>query len=148
MQVLLHAVRALRRLHGFGYAHRDIKPGNILRRPKQHDWTLIDFGCTTKIGAGLLVEEKSAVLFSCMSQLFDPISSCSTSSVSPAWNLLATNNASLAIILGRCQVAPLDCTSIHSVVSGMRVGLHVECARQLLSSIDEIYHLPGPTAEI
>eukprot|EP00892_Ulva_mutabilis_P007594 jgi/Ulvmu1/5206/UM216_0001.1 len=50
-QALSHAVRALRRLHDFGYAHRDIKPGNILRRPKQHDWTLIDFGCTAQIGS-------------------------------------------------------------------------------------------------
>eukprot|EP00892_Ulva_mutabilis_P005985 jgi/Ulvmu1/3759/UM175_0006.1 len=50
-QALSHAVRALRRLHDFGYAHRDVKPGNILRRPKQHDWTLIDFGCTSRIGS-------------------------------------------------------------------------------------------------
>ena len=47
-------MRALRRLHDFGYAHRDIKPGNILRRPKQHDWTLIDFGCSAPIGMFLL----------------------------------------------------------------------------------------------
>ena len=46
-------MRALCKLHGFGYAHRDIKPGNILRRPKQHDWTLIDFGCTARIGVPL-----------------------------------------------------------------------------------------------
>eukprot|EP00892_Ulva_mutabilis_P005991 jgi/Ulvmu1/3764/UM175_0012.1 len=49
-QALSHAVRALSRLHEFGFVHRDIKPGNILRRPKQHDWTLIDFGCTSRIG--------------------------------------------------------------------------------------------------
>eukprot|EP00892_Ulva_mutabilis_P005912 jgi/Ulvmu1/3693/UM017_0110.1 len=61
-QALSHAVRALRRLHDFGYAHRDIKPGNILRRPKQHDWTLIDFGCTAQIGstAGLSFSLKYA----------------------------------------------------------------------------------------
>ena len=51
LQALSHAVRSLRRLHEFGYAHRDIKPGNILRRPRQHDWTLIDFGCCARIGA-------------------------------------------------------------------------------------------------
>ena len=50
VQALSHAVRALKSLHEFGYAHRDIKPGSILRRPKQHDWTLIDFGCTEQIG--------------------------------------------------------------------------------------------------
>ena len=50
VQALSHAVRALKKLHSFGYAHRDIKPGNILRRHKQHDWTLIDFGCTAEIG--------------------------------------------------------------------------------------------------
>eukprot|EP00892_Ulva_mutabilis_P002841 jgi/Ulvmu1/12558/UM090_0045.1 len=49
-QAVSHAVRALKGLHEFGYAHRDIKPGNILRRPKQHDWTLLDFGCTARIG--------------------------------------------------------------------------------------------------
>eukprot|EP00892_Ulva_mutabilis_P005656 jgi/Ulvmu1/3462/UM016_0082.1 len=49
-QSLSHAVRALTRLHSCGYAHRDVKPGNILRRPNQHDWTLIDFGCTAQIG--------------------------------------------------------------------------------------------------
>eukprot|EP00892_Ulva_mutabilis_P008637 jgi/Ulvmu1/6145/UM277_0004.1 len=50
-QVLCHAGRALEQLHEFGQAHRDVKPGNILRRPKQHDWTLIDFGCAAPIGS-------------------------------------------------------------------------------------------------
>eukprot|EP00892_Ulva_mutabilis_P002686 jgi/Ulvmu1/12418/UM009_0068.1 len=49
-QALSHSVRALQKLHSVGYAHRDIKPGNILRRYKEHDWTLIDFGCTSQIG--------------------------------------------------------------------------------------------------
>lgn len=50
MQVLDLSVKALAELHGVGYAHRDIKPGNILRRPDQNDWTLIDLGCAASIG--------------------------------------------------------------------------------------------------
>lgn len=49
-QTLMHVVRAVRVMHDMGYAHRDIKPGNILRRPGEHDWTLIDFGCAAPIG--------------------------------------------------------------------------------------------------
>ena len=37
-------------LHKAGWVHRDLKPGNILRRPQMHSWTLIDFGCTSQIG--------------------------------------------------------------------------------------------------
>lgn len=50
-QALSHSVRALQKLHKAGYAHRDLKPGNVLRRPRLHDWTLIDFGCAARIGA-------------------------------------------------------------------------------------------------
>jgi serine/threonine protein kinase len=50
-QTLLHVVRAVKVMHEMGFAHRDIKPGNILRRPGEHDWTLIDFGCAVRIGA-------------------------------------------------------------------------------------------------
>jgi serine/threonine protein kinase len=49
-QALMHVVRAVKVMHDMGYAHRDIKPGNILRRPGKHDWTLIDFGCAVRIG--------------------------------------------------------------------------------------------------
>jgi serine/threonine protein kinase len=51
VQALIHTAQALKELHAMGYAHRDLKPGNILRRPKHHDWTLIDFGCAARIGA-------------------------------------------------------------------------------------------------
>ena len=38
-------------MHEAGWAHLDLKPGNVLRRPRLHAWTLIDFGCSAKIGA-------------------------------------------------------------------------------------------------
>ena len=44
-------LRALTALHSAGYAHRNIKPSNILRRPQKHDWMLSDFGCSAPIGA-------------------------------------------------------------------------------------------------
>jgi serine/threonine protein kinase len=49
-QVLVHIAERLRVLHAAGWAHRDLKPGNVLRRPTHHSWTLIDFGCTARIG--------------------------------------------------------------------------------------------------
>eukprot|EP00892_Ulva_mutabilis_P002495 jgi/Ulvmu1/12246/UM086_0037.1 len=53
MQVLIHLATRLRLLHAAGWVHRDIKPGNILRRPRQHSWTLIDFGSTVREGAAV-----------------------------------------------------------------------------------------------
>lgn len=54
MQALSHAVKGLTKLHSCGYAHRDVKPGNIMRRPNHREWTLSDFGRTAGIGALLL----------------------------------------------------------------------------------------------
>jgi serine/threonine protein kinase len=51
MQVLCHIAERLQVLHAAGWVHRDIKPGNVLRRPVHHSWTLIDFGCTARVGA-------------------------------------------------------------------------------------------------
>jgi serine/threonine protein kinase len=53
LQVLCHVAERLKVLHAAGWVHRDLKPGNVLRRPEQHSWTLIDFGCTARIGATL-----------------------------------------------------------------------------------------------
>ena len=51
VQALVHVAKRLQALHAVGYVHRDLKPGNVLRLPKQHSWTLIDFGCVAQHGA-------------------------------------------------------------------------------------------------
>jgi eukaryotic-like serine/threonine-protein kinase len=51
LQVLYHVAERLVALHRSGWVHRDLKPGNVLRRPRQHAWTLIDFGCAAREGA-------------------------------------------------------------------------------------------------
>eukprot|EP00892_Ulva_mutabilis_P011349 jgi/Ulvmu1/8587/UM045_0030.1 len=43
----------LAQLHGSGWVHRDLKPGNILRLPGQHSWTLMDFGCAARSAASV-----------------------------------------------------------------------------------------------
>jgi serine/threonine protein kinase len=55
LQVLTHVCTRLQLLHDNGLAHRDLKPGNILWRPKHLQWTLIDFGCAAAIGAHLSI---------------------------------------------------------------------------------------------
>ncbi|NJR42310.1 MAG: protein kinase [Akkermansiaceae bacterium] len=50
MQVLGHISQRIAELHKEGYAHRDLKPGNIMWQPRTYTWVLIDFGLTAKIG--------------------------------------------------------------------------------------------------
>ena len=51
MQALSHIAHRLEQLHESGWVHRDLKPGNILRLPRDHSWTLMDFGCAAPTGA-------------------------------------------------------------------------------------------------
>ena len=50
VQALCLITERLAQLHGSGWVHRDLKPGNILRLPSQHSWTLMDFGCAARAG--------------------------------------------------------------------------------------------------
>lgn len=49
-QVLAHVAMRLRDLHAAGYVHRDVKPENIMFLPRENVWTVIDFGCTARVG--------------------------------------------------------------------------------------------------
>jgi serine/threonine protein kinase len=48
---MIHCTLCVKRMHDLRWVHRDLKPGNVLRLPKTHTWTLIDFGSTARIGA-------------------------------------------------------------------------------------------------
>ena len=51
LQVIQHIASRLASLHKAGYAHRDLKPGNVMWLPRENRWTIIDFGCAARIGS-------------------------------------------------------------------------------------------------
>jgi serine/threonine protein kinase len=44
-------METLKALHAEGYAHCNVKPANIMRRRKEHDWILSDFDRAAALGA-------------------------------------------------------------------------------------------------
>ena len=50
VQALNLITEKLAKLHASGWVHRDLKPGNVLRLPSHHSWTLMDFGCAAEQG--------------------------------------------------------------------------------------------------
>lgn len=50
VQAVWHIAQRVAALHEAGYAHRDLKPSNTMWLTRENKWTLIDFGCTARIG--------------------------------------------------------------------------------------------------
>jgi serine/threonine protein kinase len=51
LQVLGQVLKGVLALHSQSFAHCNIKPSNILRRFKQHDWVLMDFARAAPLGS-------------------------------------------------------------------------------------------------
>ena len=50
IQIIGQVASCLAELHGHGWVHRDLKPGNIMFLPRTASWTLIDFGLAARAG--------------------------------------------------------------------------------------------------
>jgi serine/threonine protein kinase len=51
VQALVGVARMVVALHAAGYVHRNIKPQNVLRHMKKHEWIISDYAYTAPIGA-------------------------------------------------------------------------------------------------
>jgi serine/threonine protein kinase len=49
LQVIANVSIRLSSMHEAGYAHRDVKPANVMWLPRENQWTLIDFGCAAPL---------------------------------------------------------------------------------------------------
>eukprot|EP00892_Ulva_mutabilis_P012607 jgi/Ulvmu1/9719/UM055_0057.1 len=50
VSIIGQVAKCLSTLHSLGWAHRDLKPGNIIFLPRTGTWTLIDFGLAARTG--------------------------------------------------------------------------------------------------
>ncbi len=55
LNAMAEVAEALADLHARGYAHRDVKPGNLLFDQNTDRWKLNDFGCAATVVAGQVV---------------------------------------------------------------------------------------------
>jgi serine/threonine protein kinase len=58
LQAMIHCTLCVKRMHDLSWCHRDLKPSNVLRIPRTHTWTLIDFGSAARIGVLLVFMAK------------------------------------------------------------------------------------------
>ncbi|MGB3494536.1 MAG: serine/threonine-protein kinase [Elainellaceae cyanobacterium] len=57
LEMLTELLRILEFIHGYGVIHRDIKPGNVIRRRSDDKLVLIDFGAVKEIQSQLLDDQ-------------------------------------------------------------------------------------------
>lgn len=120
-------------LHGAGYVHRDLKPGNIMWLPSQNRWTLIDFGCAARIGS------EARMGFSVMYAAPEVVrghyregqSMVTATTALDAWSIgilaveMFSGRPALQLFDGREKVRVLACTAQDSVLVCMIVSFCV-----------------------